>query len=441
MDSDSRATDLDARLATTFGLHSFCLELPGEDCVEVQPGPGLANLLHVVAPGGGYAVASLRAAVDPAVRGVFDAWWLRLAAGNPVSVELRRAGDRGHVRIWASSRVTAGRRVVEGFGIDLEASGIAAVSPYEHLGRIAESLEEHLYTAQFDEDGRYSELYTGPGGDRFLGPIPEGVDPVAAWDEQVYPDDLDAMNEAYAARMRGCSNEVVYRLRGFDGVTRWVSDRGYADRQADGRVIVDGIVSDITGRKVAEERLNGALRALEEARRDAELRARTDYLTGAHNRAHFAEALAAELDRAGRESRKTGLALIDVDHFKLVNDRYGHLTGDAVLVEVARRLRAILREYDTLARWGGEEFAILAPGIESPGQLEDLAQRIRACVSDQPFEIPPATIHLTASVGAVLASGLTTPDHLVRATDTLLYRAKELGRDRVELEARIADAA
>ena len=186
MDSDSRATGLDARLATTFGLHSFCLELAGEDCVEVQPGPGLATLLHVVTPGAGMPWPRCAPRSTPPCAGCSTHGGGGWPPATPYrwSCASRRRGPRADLGILAGHGRPPGRgRARNRPRGNRDRSG----QPHEHLGRIAESLEEHLYTAQFDEDGRYSELYTGPGGDRFLGPIPDGVDPAAAWDERVIP--------------------------------------------------------------------------------------------------------------------------------------------------------------------------------------------------------------------------------------------------------------
>ena len=114
-------------------------------------------------------------------------------------------------------------------------------------------------------------------------------------------------------------------------------------READGALFYDGVTRDITERRQLED-------ALRRARAVAELRARTDELTGAFNRRHFAEIVAEAL---GDDARRCGLLLLDADHFKQVNDAYGHMVGDTVLVELARRLRACLGTADCLARWRG----------------------------------------------------------------------------------------
>ena len=136
------------------------------------------------------------------------------------------------------------------------------------------------------------------------------------------------------------------------------------------------------------------------------------------------------LGRAGAPGGgSAAVLLLDLDHFKSVNDRYGHRTGDSVLQAAAARIASITRTADCLARWGGEEFAILAPGIGRDGAIR-LAERARAALADQPVQVDDASIELTLSVGvAVAGSEAQTPDQLVDAADEALYEAKRAGRN------------
>jgi diguanylate cyclase (GGDEF)-like protein len=161
------------------------------------------------------------------------------------------------------------------------------------------------------------------------------------------------------------------------------------------------------------------------------LRARTDELTGAFNRRHFAEIVAEAL---GDDARGCGLLLLDADHFKQVNDAYGHMVGDVVLVELSRRLRACLGTADCLARWGGEEFAVLLQGIDSDAELDRRAQRLRRAVAATPIAAEGVSVRLTISIGAARAGDeLDSLDALVEAADRCLYVAKRHGRNRVSL--------
>ena len=173
-----------------------------------------------------------------------------------------------------------------------------------------------------------------------------------------------------------------------------------------------------------------AVVALENARlhRMVERQALVDGLTGLANRRQADEALASELARTERLGGPVGLILADVDDFKAVNDRFGHPTGDIVLRDLAETLRENVREIDTAARWGGEEFAVILPGTDLEGAAQ-VAERIRAALAEREIlSVDGAPLHVTASFGVATSSATTTVQQLVEAADESLYRAKRAGR-------------
>jgi diguanylate cyclase (GGDEF)-like protein len=158
----------------------------------------------------------------------------------------------------------------------------------------------------------------------------------------------------------------------------------------------------------------------------------TDGLTGIWNRRHFDLRAGEEAHRAVRFREPFGVVLVDVDHFKQINDVYGHQAGDAVLVDIARRLTDATREVDVVARYGGEEFALILPKTTRNGAVV-LADKVRETVAREPFIADGTPIPVTISAGVAAY-----PDHgtgvkdLVAAADAALYRAKDGGRNRVE---------
>jgi two-component system cell cycle response regulator len=161
--------------------------------------------------------------------------------------------------------------------------------------------------------------------------------------------------------------------------------------------------------------------------------AHTDPLTQLLNRRALTDRLQQEMERAMRYDATLALLMVDLDHFKAVNDTHGHLVGDDVLRDVARLLRETIRTTDVAARYGGEEFLVLLPETDDGG-AEAFAERIRVAVEAHPFEgSGGAALRLTASLGVAVFPAprvVTAEDLLVRA-DAALYRAKADGRNRV----------
>jgi diguanylate cyclase (GGDEF)-like protein len=165
---------------------------------------------------------------------------------------------------------------------------------------------------------------------------------------------------------------------------------------------------------------------------EAERLSITDGLTGLWNRRHFDLQAAGEVQRAVRFSEAFGVVMVDIDRFKAINDAHGHQTGDGVLVEFAGRLKAATRDVDIVARFGGEEFALLLPNTTCAG-ARTVGEKVRGRIGDEPFEVDGLSINVTVSVGvAAYPEHGTTVKELVAAADAALYRAKAGGRDRVE---------
>lgn len=159
----------------------------------------------------------------------------------------------------------------------------------------------------------------------------------------------------------------------------------------------------------------------------------TDHLTGLFNRRYLMEALDKEVQRSSRKGGSLSLLLLDIDHFKQVNDTYGHLQGDAVLQKVAQQLQKELRTYDIAARYGGEEFIAVLPDATMK-EAAFVAERIRASVQASRFNGALAPLNLTVSLGVALytLNDGTTIDTFIKRADDALYRAKANGRNRVE---------
>ena len=204
-------------------------------------------------------------------------------------------------------------------------------------------------------------------------------------------------------------------------------------RRSFGRLLLVGEDFDAEERMTAASLAGQAVVALENARlhRMVERQALVDGLTGLANRRQADEALASELARTERLGGPIGLILADVDDFKAVNDRFGHPTGDLVLRDLAETLRENVREIDTAARWGGEEFAVIVPGTDLEGAAQ-VADRIRVALAEKEItSVDGAPRHVTASIGVATSGPTTTVQQLVEAADEALYRAKRAGKDRV----------
>jgi two-component system cell cycle response regulator len=171
-----------------------------------------------------------------------------------------------------------------------------------------------------------------------------------------------------------------------------------------------------------------------ETREELLFRATHDSLTGLANRGVIIEALDRECSRQLREGGTFGIVLADLDHFKYVNDRHGHLAGDAVLQEMARRMVTSVRPYDIIGRYGGEEFLIVVPSSDARG-IMGLAERIRKSVEERPVPTEAGEIQLTMSLGVAATDPAIplTAQELLQVADDALYRAKDHGRNRSEL--------
>jgi two-component system cell cycle response regulator len=182
-----------------------------------------------------------------------------------------------------------------------------------------------------------------------------------------------------------------------------------------------------TGRRILE--LQAKLLA---AQHELRIKATRDFLTGMWNRQAIVDMLERELRRAAREGTAVGVILADLDHFKHINDTYGHLTGDAVLCETANRMRGALRQCDWIGRFGGEEFLVVLPGCNHPEGLRS-AERVRLALADTPFALGGSSLPVTISLGMTTtgaAKGVST-DQLLDSADQALYEAKNRGRNRV----------
>lgn len=218
---------------------------------------------------------------------------------------------------------------------------------------------------------------------------------------------------------------IAAPMRARDGVAGVL----YADNRFTGRRLDP--VTQLLFAMVADH----AGRAIESARRYERVarQARTDALTGLGHHGAMRAAIAEAVHRARSTGRPLGLAMVDLDDFKAVNDQLGHLAGDALLAAVAERLRTNARVTDTPFRYGGEEFAVLVPDAE-PAELAAVAERLRASLADRPFEVGREhALWVTCSVGvASLDEAHDDPESLIAAADDALLRAKAAGKNRVE---------
>jgi two-component system, cell cycle response regulator len=173
-----------------------------------------------------------------------------------------------------------------------------------------------------------------------------------------------------------------------------------------------------------------------EAREALREKATHDPLTGLWNHEEILSALGRQLNRIEREGGDVSAIMVDIDHFKRVNDTYGHMAGDVVLRLVTKRILSLTRIYDYVGRYGGEEFLIVLPGCDR-GHATALAERLRSCVSRDGMDIPEGIVPITISLGVATREkgGECGADSLVRRADLALYRAKTNGRDRVEVAA------
>ena len=244
-------------------------------------------------------------------------------------------------------------------------------------------------------------------------------DLAAAMDERTHPDDRASMAQARADHLEGRTPSYVHehRILCRDGSWKWVLSRGMViARDAQGRPLrMIGTHTDISRRKQSEAVIWR--------------QAHFDTLTGLPNRHMLRLRLEEEVVRCLASGQTLALMLIDLDRFKEVNDTLGHGHGDLLLVEAAQRISRCVRQTDTVARMGGDEFTVLLPQVSTQAQIDDLAHRIIGRLRE-PFALGAERVHVTASIGIALApADAQTIDDLLKHADQALYVAKDGGRN------------
>jgi diguanylate cyclase (GGDEF)-like protein/PAS domain S-box-containing protein len=236
--------------------------------------------------------------------------------------------------------------------------------------------------------------------------------------EYVHPEDCEVVRAAFAEALQTKAlPTVIYRARHVDQHYVWFETTVREMKGADGEetMKVLCISRDISDRKLMEERLH-------------EL-ARTDHLTTLPNRFLLDERFTGGLAQARREGAALAMLMIDIDRFKNINDTLGHSMGDALLKVAGARLKSCIRDCDTLARWGGDEFVLLLPALQDTATSVTVAQRCLTALKE-PFVIDGQSLHLTASIGISVSPDATAEaETLLKNADTAMYKAKARGGD------------
>lgn len=235
--------------------------------------------------------------------------------------------------------------------------------------------------------------------------------------------------------------DAEWRVQNYVYIILLTSKSTREDLLAGLRAGADDYVSKPFDRYELEMRLNVGKRIIElqesyrAIQEELHHQATHDSMTGVFNKAAICDHLTREMNRAARGGNRLAIGMLDLDHFKGVNDTYGHRAGDDVLKEFVRRVLAASRPYDRLGRVGGEEFLLVVPDAD-PSDLPAAFERIRASIAADPMTSHEHELKVTVSVGVQTLEPDMTLDSFLHAADKLLYRAKEEGRDRVVLSER-----
>ncbi|MFP4137130.1 MAG: diguanylate cyclase [Halomonas sp.] len=288
------------------------------------------------------------------------------------------------------------------------------------LGRLESSVARMpgvLFRLRQAKDGSLEFLYLSAGLQALFGLAPERcMEEPEALLGRLPEEDRPRLNEALAQSTVSLAPwRLEFRLSLPRGL-RWVEGRGTPLARREGELMWDGVLIDIDERKQVEQRVQRLVG--------------TDMLTGALNRRAFLEQGEAALAHASRQGETLALAMLDLDHFKALNDTYGHAVGDLALQAFASTCRESLRPYDLFARIGGEEFVVVL--IDSrPEEAWAILERLRQAVEALELEAEGETLHFTVSLGLAVLSGDGSLESGLGQADRALYRAKRSGRNRI----------
>jgi diguanylate cyclase (GGDEF)-like protein/PAS domain S-box-containing protein len=306
--------------------------------------------------------------------------------------------------------VEVGRDVTE----HMEADRVLKESE-EKYRNLAETITEVVYRA---DPETFHVNYVNKAVNMLFGYTPqEWVENQGLWWNTIHPDDKTRVFSILKDAQGRLNNlDLEYRIIKKDKTVRWVEDRITWQKDPKGKVVsINGLVYDITERKRKEDKFSQL--------------AGTDPLTGAFNRTKFDEIIIMEMERAKRFHHPLSFAMMDIDHFKQINDTHGHIVGDSVLKAISELIKKSIRKTDYLIRWGGEEFMIISPEtILESAKL--VAERTRKAMEHQGFD---KVGKVTGSFGVTEFRQVDGVDDIIKRADDALYKAKSKGRNRVEI--------
>ena len=366
-----------------------------------------------------------------------EKWARRLARGEPVARTLPCSARDG--RALACDWVLLPRQRKDGSVFRITAvlrDQTPVVEKHDEVRDREEQLSLALSGASdvlWDWDLPGNRLYLSPRWRDLLGLPTVSSGTPADWLDRVHPEDAAPLRAALASHFEGRTDsfEHEHRVRHADGDWRWVLVRGSARRDEKGAAVrAAGLMSDITRHRTLVERMAHD--------------ARHDGLTGLPNRTLFLDLLRHSFYRTRRhEDYRFAVLFIDIDRFKMVNDAFGHEAGDQLLHQIGRRLESCLREGDTLARHGGDEFTMWLDDVRGSADAVRVADRVHE-VMREPFDLGEGQrVQSSASIGvAVGSSQYQKAEDVLRDADVAMYRAKALGKARTAVFQRdVAEGA
>jgi diguanylate cyclase (GGDEF)-like protein/PAS domain S-box-containing protein len=397
-----------------------CFEIDMRDGTSVGT-PAFFELYGLPGNRGGWSQQEWISFIHPDDRDAVMAHLKQVARGAEMAtIEYRVVRADGEVR-WTASRArieaNADGQPFRAYGIqqditERKVAELALAESEEHHRHFVEVNPAAFWTA--DPAGKI-KVANSSAAARFG--VPMEASTAVAGPPLVHPDDRARVMGAWRHSIKtGAPYDIEHRMRWSDGQYRWVHAKAYPRLAASGEVIAwYGATEDIHERKLAEQRTNWM--------------ATHDSLTGLANRFEFRTRLETAIS-VSTEERQVALLLLDLDGFKLVNDTFGHDMGDELLVETARRLRALVGSDGCVSRLGGDEFTVIVPRVGSDDDLHELAGRIVRELA-APLRVRGREIAARASIGiAVCPADAASVSDLLKDADLALYAAKAAGRGR-----------